>query len=245
MKKSTRIVIVVVITMIGLGGGFLIKGSPEKQKEKALLAQFKSERENHDDALVIIDAIIRLSEELKDYNTYLSQPEKKRLNNKFYFLNTALSCQSIVNSLTEIYNDTDLSNDLFFAAISLEELFNLEVLITNEIETTLDIYNICGTINAEDIKSIKSKRQKNSKDFKAVCKSLSKITFPILQTYKKYLSEPEKESLKKEIYSKFHKSILKLSKKPYALTNSKIPVYYYDVPPFMMYESLRNRTTPF
>ena len=78
MKRLAKFAIIITIMISIVGGGFAFKRRLDKQKEKAMLAEFMSEREKHADALAIMDATIGSSKEIGNYYTYNGKPTKKK-----------------------------------------------------------------------------------------------------------------------------------------------------------------------
>lgn len=246
MKKPAKIAILIAIAVTVLGGGFAFKRHSDKQKEEAQLSEFISQweekrdqwEEKRDDSLMIMNASIRLSEEISNYYAYNKKPPKKKGNAETYFSAAALRCQNIVKSLSSLHYDTSLSNELLGAALILEETFDKEAVLSAEADITMALYNINGTVNAGDVKRIRLERLQNNKNIQTFNKSLSEITYRLFETHKQYLNEAEKEELAETVYSKFHESLLRTSKLVDAPSNSKNIVYEYDIPPFHMYKSL-------
>lgn len=225
--------------MTVLGGGFAFKRHSDKQKEKAAVDEFIAEwEEKHDDALIIMNASIHLSEEISNYYAYNSKPPKKKEKPEAYFSRAASRCQNIVKSLSSLQHDSSLSNELLGAALILEETFDKEATLSAEAEVLIAIYNINRTVDAEGVKRIKIERLKNNKNIPILNKTLSEITYNLFETHKQYLSETERDEVAKTVYSKFHESLLRTSIMVDDPSNSKNIVYVHDAPPFLMYKSL-------
>ncbi|HLD74807.1 MAG TPA: hypothetical protein VJB34_07910 [Bdellovibrionota bacterium] len=237
LLKKKSLLFVVLLIAVSVSSIAVIRHNKTK-KSNALFSEFWSkviEVNNHDNALLAMNKLVYLAEEIQKYYTTHSTKDEWSLNQ------SAINLESILHSLKTLdINDYPQLQNLLLASELTRDFFDQEAKLAVERDVLSAFIKANYSIDPAEAVRLRRCSLQNDKNISKAIALLQENVGPFFNQQKQHLDKSERDALFSEISTKFSASLVKYLDQEKTKDTSAIMMLPSEWVPVCLFLALRS-----